>query len=150
MNLQTIMHRCVDLMSPDIAQPYNRNSPRQRAIQNVLQRGFPYSRSVHPVTRFSRRKDLILYFCRKLSRHSSCVNSLAYTNDGRWLASAGDGGSASGAETVLKQLMPRVDPYIFLWDFHQDELETPSHAFRGPRVRNVYRHAIFVDYASPL
>ncbi|KAH9931682.1 WD40 repeat-like protein [Epithele typhae] len=49
-----------------------------------------------------------LPYSKKLSAHTSCVNSLAFSKEGRWLASAGD------------------DPYIHLWDFNQK-------AFTGPR-----------------
>ncbi|KAI0345939.1 WD40 repeat-like protein [Trametopsis cervina] len=57
---------------------------------------------------------------RCLSAHTSCVNALAISPDGRWLASGGD-----------------ADPCILLWDFHQDDLLAPSEGLRGPRA-NVF------------
>ena len=65
--------------------------------------------------------------------HSSCVNAITFSGDGRWLASAGDGTYTSPI-LVLKYLTWLADPYVYLWDFHQDSLDKPSHAFRGPRV----------------
>ncbi|OCH92640.1 WD40 repeat-like protein [Obba rivulosa] len=73
---------------------------RRRAIPSVFRHGLPYSKT--------------------LSAHTSCVNTLAFSNgDGRWLASGGD------------------DPTILLWDFHQDNVAQPSHKFIGPKA-NVF------------
>ncbi|KAF8158181.1 WD40-repeat-containing domain protein [Crassisporium funariophilum] len=53
---------------------------------------------------------------RKLEAHTSCVNALAFSSgDGRFLASGGD------------------DLRICLWDFHQDDIKSPSIALRGPK-----------------
>ncbi|TBU37170.1 WD40 repeat-like protein [Dichomitus squalens] len=68
---------------------------RRRAAETILCDGLPYSK--------------------KLVGHTSCVNSLAFSNDGRWLASAGD------------------DPYVQIWDFHQEQLSKPALSFLGPR-----------------
>ncbi|KAF8895628.1 WD40-repeat-containing domain protein [Infundibulicybe gibba] len=52
----------------------------------------------------------------KLTAHTSCVNALTFSSgDGRFLASGGD------------------DLNILLWDFHQDDVKTPSYCFHGPR-----------------
>ncbi|KAH9847949.1 WD40 repeat-like protein [Lenzites betulinus] len=71
------------------------NVLRRRAIDDLMADGLPYSK--------------------KLLGHTSCVNSLAISKDGRWLASAGD------------------DPNVFLWDFDQEDLSKPSWGFVGPR-----------------
>jgi WD40 repeat protein len=55
-------------------------------------------------------------YSRNLRAHSSCVNALAFRKDGRFLASAGD------------------DLRIHLWDFHQDDLQSPSFTLQGPLV----------------
>ncbi|KAI8994199.1 WD40 repeat-like protein [Trametes punicea] len=68
---------------------------RRRATDALLSNGLPYSK--------------------KLAGHTSCVNALTISRDGRWLASAGD------------------DPYVHLWDFNQEELLMPSWTFVGPR-----------------
>ncbi|TFK88722.1 WD40 repeat-like protein [Polyporus arcularius HHB13444] len=68
---------------------------RRRAIDALLQDGLPYSK--------------------KLVGHTSCVNALTFSPDGRWLASAGD------------------DPCVHLWDFNQEELSKPAWTFYGPR-----------------
>ncbi|KAF8524967.1 hypothetical protein JB92DRAFT_2877811 [Gautieria morchelliformis] len=34
---------------------------------------------------------LLIHSFRRLTAHTSCVNALAWSGDGRWLASAGDG-----------------------------------------------------------
>ncbi|KAF8967182.1 WD40 repeat-like protein [Flammula alnicola] len=53
---------------------------------------------------------------RKLEGHRSCVNALAFSSgDGRFLASGGD------------------DLRILLWDFHQDDVKSPSYILRGPK-----------------
>ncbi|KAI0789582.1 WD40-repeat-containing domain protein [Abortiporus biennis] len=72
---------------------------RERAVKEILDNGFPYSR--------------------KLSAHTSCVNALTFSSDGRWLASAGD------------------DPLVMLWNFHQDDLQQPSCGFIGHKA-NVF------------
>jgi WD repeat-containing protein 22 len=58
-------------------------------------------------------------YSRNLRAHSSCVNALAFRKDGRFLASAGD------------------DLRIHLWDFHQDDLQSPSFTLQGP-LGNVF------------
>ncbi|KAI0755071.1 WD40 repeat-like protein [Daedaleopsis nitida] len=68
---------------------------RRYTVDNLLRDGLPYSR--------------------KLVAHTSCVNALAFSRDGRWFASAGD------------------DPYVQIWDFDQDEVSIPSVTFSGPR-----------------
>ncbi|KZT64278.1 WD40 repeat-like protein [Daedalea quercina L-15889] len=60
-----------------------------------------------------------LPYSRKLCGHTACVNALAFSQSGRWLASGGD------------------DPHILLWDFHQDDLSEPSRRFAGHRT-NVF------------
>ncbi|KAI0648164.1 WD40 repeat-like protein [Trametes meyenii] len=77
---------------------FNKSSPissRRQTLDVLLADGLPYSK--------------------KLAGHASCVNTLAISSDGRWLASAGD------------------DPYVQMWDFNQDELRRPSWKFMGPR-----------------
>ena len=71
---------------------------------------------------------------RKLTQHTSCVNALAFSpDDGRWLASGGDGEFPT---EVLVKGVPyfSADRQILLWDFHQDNLRYPSASFSGPRV----------------
>ncbi|PIL22436.1 hypothetical protein GSI_15124 [Ganoderma sinense ZZ0214-1] len=68
---------------------------RRHASDTLLRDGLPYSK--------------------KLVAHTSCVNALAVSKDGRWLASAGD------------------DPYLQVWDFHQEALSEPASKFVGPR-----------------
>ncbi|TCD60396.1 hypothetical protein EIP91_010234 [Steccherinum ochraceum] len=63
------------------------------AMGKLFETGFPYSK--------------------KLSMHTSCVNSLTLSSDGRFLASGGD------------------DPYVYLWDLHQDDLTRPACGFIG-------------------
>ncbi|KAJ3534353.1 hypothetical protein NMY22_g6964 [Coprinellus aureogranulatus] len=54
---------------------------------------------------------------RRLSSHTSCVNALAFSSgDGQFLASGGD------------------DLRVKLWDFHQDDVKSPSHELVGPVV----------------
>jgi len=73
---------------------------KEKAVGNLLDAGFAYSRS--------------------LSGHSSCVNSLAFSNgDGRFLASGGD------------------DLQIQLFDFQTEDLEHPSLSLVGPTT-NVF------------
>ncbi|KAF9779652.1 WD40 repeat-like protein [Thelephora terrestris] len=73
---------------------------KERALGNLLDAGFPYSRC--------------------LLGHSSCVNTLAFSNgDGRFLASGGD------------------DLKIQLYDFQQEDLNRPSWSFVGP-MSNVF------------
>ncbi|KAI0632328.1 WD40 repeat-like protein [Trametes polyzona] len=84
------------------ADSYTKNTPiarRREAVNSLLSDGLPYSK--------------------KLLGHTSCVNALAISKDGRWLASAGD------------------DPNVFLWDFDQDELSMPSWKSVGPKA-NVF------------
>ncbi|KDR82852.1 hypothetical protein GALMADRAFT_238461 [Galerina marginata CBS 339.88] len=55
-------------------------------------------------------------FMRKLETHTSCVNAITFSRgNGRFLASGGD------------------DLRICLWDFHQEDVKTPSFTMRGPR-----------------
>ena len=120
----------LELISSSIVRPYGTTQSRQNLIQSILGRGFPYSRFVSSCFYVNKR---LTWPYRKLSRHSSCVNTITFSNDGRWLASAGDGAwyhfsGRNHAEPIAP------DPYIFLWDFHQDNLTGPSHSFRGPRV----------------
>ncbi|KAJ8691284.1 hypothetical protein PTI98_010872 [Pleurotus ostreatus] len=63
-------------------------------IEPLLDHGLPYSR--------------------KLCGHTSCVNALAFSSDGQFLASGGD------------------DCVVYLWDFHQDDLHRPMCSFTGP------------------
>lgn len=67
---------------------------RSRMIEPLLDHGLPYSR--------------------KLCGHTSCVNALAFSSDGQFLASGGD------------------DCVVYLWDFHQDDLHRPMCSFTGP------------------
>ncbi|KAI0365711.1 WD40 repeat-like protein [Pilatotrama ljubarskyi] len=68
---------------------------RRRAVDDLVEHGLPYSK--------------------KLERHTSCVNAMAISPNGRWLASGGD------------------DPYVHLWDFDQESLAKPSRRFIGPK-----------------
>ncbi|KAL1950693.1 hypothetical protein VTO73DRAFT_5817 [Trametes versicolor] len=70
-------------------------SSRRTAVDTLLADGLPYSK--------------------KLTGHTSCVNALTISKDGRWLASAGD------------------DPYVHLWDFNQETLSEPAWKFVGPK-----------------
>ncbi|KAF9013305.1 WD40 repeat-like protein [Cyathus striatus] len=65
----------------------------QQTLESVLSQGFPYSR--------------------KLSAHTSCVNALAFSSGGRFLASGGD------------------DLKVHLWDFHQEDVKAPCLTLRG-------------------
>ncbi|CAL1712958.1 unnamed protein product [Somion occarium] len=59
-------------------------------------------------------------YSRKLAVHTSCVNAVVFANaEGRWLASAGD------------------DPFVYLWDFYQDDLTKPVCGYVGHRA-NVF------------
>lgn len=40
-----------------------------------------------------------------------------------------------------------ADPYVLLWDFHTDELSTPTARFAGPRVRRISRTVSIVNAA---
>ncbi|KAH9889761.1 WD40 repeat-like protein [Cubamyces lactineus] len=70
-------------------------SSTRQTVDALLANGLPYSK--------------------KLSAHTSCVNALAISRDGRWLASAGD------------------DPYVHIWDLYQEVVSEPTWRFRGPR-----------------
>ena len=39
---------------------------------------------------------------------------------------------------LMHELLLYTDPYILLWDFHQDNLHAPSHTYRGPLVRDTF------------
>jgi DDB1- and CUL4-associated factor 5 len=71
---------------------------------------------------------------RKLTKHTSCVNALAYSGDGRFLASGGDGKCKISYLFSFSSEM-YIDLEILLWDFHQESLKEPSYALRGPQVR---------------
>ncbi|KAF5340637.1 hypothetical protein D9611_007483 [Ephemerocybe angulata] len=59
-------------------------------------------------------------YSRRLQSHTSCVNALAFSSgDGRFLASGGD------------------DLRVKIWDFHQENLTSPSCEFVGP-VGNIF------------
>ncbi|KAK2465717.1 hypothetical protein APHAL10511_002261 [Amanita phalloides] len=62
-------------------------------------------------------------FSTPLSAHNSCVNALAFSNDGRFLISAGD------------------DLQLRLWLFHQDDVCAPGPKCLGPRS-NIFTIAI--------
>ncbi|KAI0354866.1 WD40 repeat-like protein [Trametes cingulata] len=68
---------------------------RRRAVDQLVAHGLPYSK--------------------KLMGHTSCVNALAISPNGRWLASGGD------------------DHFLHLWDFDQESLVEPSWRYTGPR-----------------
>ncbi|THH27002.1 hypothetical protein EUX98_g7186 [Antrodiella citrinella] len=64
------------------------------AVEKLFENGFPYSK--------------------KLSMHTSCVNSLALSSgDGRFLASGGD------------------DPFVYIWDLYQENITQPTCGFIG-------------------
>jgi hypothetical protein len=78
---------------------------------------------------------------RKLSAHKSCVNYLAFSrNDGRWLASAGDGKVMFDSRYYCDWLTTciawafRLDFRVQLWDFNQDDIQRPSQTYAGPTV----------------
>ncbi|KAG2057658.1 WD40 repeat-like protein [Suillus hirtellus] len=77
------------------------------------------SRSIHLARKNALRKfyECGFSYSRKLTAHKSCVNYLAFSrHGGRWLASAGD------------------DCRVLLWDFSQEDVVCPGHAFAGPMV----------------
>ncbi|KAL4263274.1 hypothetical protein AB1N83_004308 [Pleurotus pulmonarius] len=55
-----------------------------------------------------------LPYSRRLCGHTSCVNALTFSYDGQLLASGGD------------------DCIVYLWDFHQDDVDLPMCSFTGP------------------
>ncbi|PFH53402.1 hypothetical protein AMATHDRAFT_55347 [Amanita thiersii Skay4041] len=76
---------------------------RDSHVSSILAHGFPYSRKLHG--------------------HTSCVNALTFSRDGRFLVSGGD-------DLVLR-----------LWDFHQEDLTTSRSTCVGPRG-NVFTIAV--------
>ncbi|KIL68001.1 hypothetical protein M378DRAFT_191493 [Amanita muscaria Koide BX008] len=76
---------------------------RREYLSSILSKGFPYSR--------------------KLIAHTSCVNALVFSRDGRFLVSGGD------------------DMQLRLWDFHQDNVTSPSCMCVGPKS-NVFALAV--------
>ncbi|KAF8516311.1 WD40 repeat-like protein, partial [Hysterangium stoloniferum] len=55
------------------------------------------------------------YF-RKLNGHTSCINALTWSRNGRWLASSGD------------------DKCVLIWDFHPVDVLSSPFIFHGPRA----------------
>ena len=79
--------------------------------------------------------------CRRLTAHTSCVNALAWSGNGRWLASAGDG---KQIKSVIAPIAPATrhgqytDRRVLLWDFHPlDNLSAPL-VCTGPRVHSLF------------
>ncbi|KAI0763562.1 WD40 repeat-like protein [Trametes elegans] len=99
-SISSIANPCHRLWDAPISlSKYSILASRRNAVEALLLNGAPYSK--------------------KLSGHTSCVNSLTISPDGRWLASGGD------------------DPNVHLWDFNQEALSIPSWQFRGPKA-NVF------------
>lgn len=77
---------------------------------------------------------------RKLRSHDSCVNAVAFSsNDGRWLATGGDG----LCTPVLPKLSLLIEPHLswldrrlLIWDLWQENIEKPVHTFLGANVRS--------------
>ncbi|KAH8818796.1 WD40 repeat-like protein [Flagelloscypha sp. PMI_526] len=104
----------------------NAHSFASRAPRRIIL-DFPGLRNWQSASRL--RMDIITKLCstfpfsrRLTGAHTSCVNALAFSNGGRWLASGGD------------------DLKIQLWDFHQDNLSRPSSSFVGPQA-NIFNLA---------
>lgn len=68
--------------------------------------------------------------------HTSCVNSLTLSSgDGRFLASGGDGAYSFKCLTSSDLISyTGTDPFVYLWDLHQDELTQPTCGFIGHKV----------------
>lgn len=77
---------------------------------------------------------------RKLSMHVSCVNSLTLSSgDGRFLASGGDGELRDPLYSIyaVSQQLCIPDPFIYIWNLHQEDLTRPTCGLIGHKVRPI-------------
>ncbi|PPR07786.1 hypothetical protein CVT26_014971 [Gymnopilus dilepis] len=105
-------------------QPYKNPYPELDVLEPRSRTSKCTGRGILALRRYELRNAIIdsayngpgFPYSRKLEAHRSCVNALAFSSgDGRFLASGGD------------------DLRICLWDFHQEDVKSPSFTFIGPR-----------------